>query len=131
MPLLLKKSEKKKIFNKQRYSWSWPCILALVQVPMSLIVIIFTLPLITSFKSQGIMLSKIGPVVALTDTFESIRAFRFPVLHWFGFSQNLPTLHLDIKQKDYRILEHVAQHDQNLLNGQGKRELVEQYIIED
>ena len=128
MPLLIKKAKKSKSFNNPRYLRSWSYILALVQFPISLIVIVFTLSLITSFKNQGITLTKVGPVVALTDTFESIRAFRFPVLHWFGLSQNLPTIHLDIKQKDYRLLEYVSLHDQNLLNGKGNGESLRREI---
>jgi len=117
MAISIKRNAQRSEGRKPLLPRSFLTVLALVQLPVTLMLIVFAFTLITSFKNQGLQLTQIGPYVAITDTFESIRAYRFPVRHWLGIAEEMPVVNLDIKQENYRALEYASLRDQALLEG--------------
>jgi hypothetical protein len=105
--------------TKRRKGWKpkqvrrrWLVLLTLVQLPITASVLIFGFLLFTTFKQQDFPLDRVGPYVALVDTFESVRAYRFPIGHWLGIDEDLPVVYMDIKQEKNPALENCSNHVQ-------------------
>ena len=117
MPILIKQKSARTKGKKSLRGRSILALLAIAQLPITLGLIIFGWFMVTSFQYQGLRLEKIGLYVAAVDTFESVRAYRFPVAHWLGIAEEMPVIYLDVKQSNYRKLEYAAIHDEAYNDG--------------
>lgn len=103
-------------------------VLVLVQLPLTMTALALGWLGISSFQYQRPPMERIGLYVSAVNTFEAIRAYRFPVAYWLGIAEQLPTVNLDIKQKNYRALEYGASNDQAVNNKQKDGEFLHRDI---
>ena len=80
---------------------------------ISLVVIFVVGWSISEVKSQNPFIPQNVVSKTVSKTIESFSHFRFPIKRVMGFNSDFPTFNLDIKLKNYAVLEKISDDDGN------------------